>query len=385
LTTAVEGSPRPIIERSGSLGSNVRFGHLLNFQHAHNSLLTDTDKPVIDTTLAVKITVADNDDINTPLIPRQLQVGYPHLTLNTTSPVTPNTYEVTRAEFVSLDLGNVLNFLNVPSRFVGTRDWYYDADGNAHYYSRFRDPGKININTMNQAAFWALLENRNFQLGITNTDTDPDNDDLYKDFDQRRGNYYALVLDPVSGYYKWVLKDVRFEAPYRSSASSWLFNDFPTYATSVNTTLLRNDPNVPKSQPLFAQDISDTTAVPNSYMALEGIQRLSDMTTTRSNVFAVWITLGYFEVKKIKPNDPNNRYLNPEALSADRIPIPTDANRFNAIYPDGYMLGKEVGIDTGEVQRHRAFYIIDRTVPFGYRRGKKLNSDNAVLLKRMIE
>ncbi|MDR1385499.1 MAG: hypothetical protein LBJ67_16870, partial [Planctomycetaceae bacterium] len=37
LTTAVEGSPRPIIERSGSLGSNVRFGHLLNFQHAHNS------------------------------------------------------------------------------------------------------------------------------------------------------------------------------------------------------------------------------------------------------------------------------------------------------------------------------------------------------------
>jgi len=58
---------------------------------------------------------------------------------------------------------------------------------------------------------------------------------------------------------------------------------------------------------------------------------------------------------------------------------------FNAIYPDGYMLKKEVGLETGEIKRHRAFYIIDRSIPFGYRRGQKLNSEDVILLKRFIE
>ncbi|MDR1494029.1 MAG: hypothetical protein LBT05_15105 [Planctomycetaceae bacterium] len=366
LTTGNSGMPldsdgaKNITKRSGSLGSNVRFGHLLNFQHAHYSLLTDTNKPVIDTTLSVKPTVADNDDINTPLIPRQLQFGYPHLNFNI--PTNPNDpYEVTRAEFVSLDLGNALNFLNVPSRFAGTRDWYPDANGNACYYSRFREPGKININTASRASIAAALENRPLnESGI--------GADWFENFDRHRD-----------------------EAPYRSSASSWLMTQNGAYASQTDSTLLRSDASVLRdpaasqnpNMPVFAQNISDSTAAPNSYMALEGIQRLSDMTTTRSNVFAVWITLGYFEVEKL-PNSGTVTIPGNNGISYN-LNDSIDSARFNAIYPDGYMLGKEVGIDTGEVRRHRAFYIIDRTIPFGYRRGKKLNSDNAVLLKRMIE
>jgi hypothetical protein len=62
----------------------------------------------------------------------------------------------------------------------------------------------------------------------------------------------------------------------------------------------------------------------------------------------------------------------------------TPAQRL-AIYPDGYTLGRELGVDTGEIERHRAFYIIDRTIPVGFQRGKDLNSEKAILLNRFIE
>ena len=35
----------------------------------------------------------------------------------------------------------------------------------------------------------------------------------------------------------------------------------------------------------------------NPYFRYQAIQRLGNLTTTRSNVYAVWITVGYFEVE----------------------------------------------------------------------------------------
>ena len=305
INTPLSSSLKNPEKRSGSLGSNVRFGHLLNFQHSHGTWWPDW--------------YAAHVDAATPAIP----------------------------PFVSLDLGNALNFLNVPSRFVGTRDWYYD--GNKYYsYSRFREPGKINLNTMTASGFAALLENRQF-AGVA-----PD----YALFDETRGNVN------FAGYYP-------FDVPYRGSSSAMLNVGVP-YGSSVNATLLRDNPNN-ASNPAFAPAINDAN-IANTYTALEGIQRLSDMTTTRSNTFAVWMTLGYFEVEKIRPGNTYNGWV-----------APTKAEGFDAIYPDGYMLKKEVGLETGEIKRHRAFYIIDRSVPFGYRRGQKLNSEDAILLKRFIE
>ena len=51
----------------------------------------------------------------------------------------------------------------------------------------------------------------------------------------------------------------------------------------------------------------------------------------------------------------------------------------DVVYPDGYQLGRELGIDTGEIVRHRAFYIFDRTIPVGFQRGQDLNADKAIL------
>jgi hypothetical protein len=88
----------------------------------------------------------------------------------------------------------------------------------------------------------------------------------------------------------------------------------------------------------------------NAFFSYQAMQRLSNLVTCRSNVYAIWITIGYFEY------DPTNGQL-----------------------------GQEVGIDTGTVTRNRAFYIIDRTIPVAFDPGQNHNVDKCVLLRRFIE
>lgn len=79
------------------------------------------------------------------------------------------------------------------------------------------------------------------------------------------------------------------------------------------------------------------------------ITRLSNLATDQSNVFAVWITVGLFEV---------------------------DATTMS--------VGNEVGADTGESRRYRSFHIIDRSVPVMYEPGKLNNALETVLLSRPL-
>ena len=53
--------------------------------------------------------------------------------------------------------------------------------------------------------------------------------------------------------------------------------------------------------------------------------------------------------------------------------------------PDGYRLVRELGSDTGKVERHRGFAIFDRTLPVGFLRGENMNVNDAFLVKHMIE
>src|SRR5262249_58146348 len=96
----------------------------------------------------------------------------------------------------------------------------------------------------------------------------------------------------------------------------------------------------------------------NPYFRIQNLQRMSNLLTTRSNVYAIWITIGYFEAL------PQN--------GAD------DA------HPDGYQLGQEFGSDTGEIKRNRAFYIYDRSIPVGFEPGKDHNFEKGLLLRRFI-
>lgn len=114
----------------------------------------------------------------------------------------------------------------------------------------------------------------------------------------------------------------------------------------------------------------------NAYFAYQPYGQLVNKLTTRSNVYAVWITVGYFEVTPWYGWDPSKT---PPAAN------PTGQQTYDAAHPDGYQLGQEMGSDTGDLKRHRGFYIIDRSIPVGFQRGADLNSDKAVVLKRFIE
>jgi hypothetical protein len=116
--------------------------------------------------------------------------------------------------------------------------------------------------------------------------------------------------------------------------------------------------------------------------------RLSDVTTTRSNVFGVWITVGYFNVEKY------NNLAGLKAKYGDRVSHIQNDPMFRAVYPDGCVLGTEMGQPGGDemgledatVRRYRVFYLIDRSTPIAeeFRRGMDAEKAKAVIVKKTV-
>ena len=111
----------------------------------------------------------------------------------------------------------------------------------------------------------------------------------------------------------------------------------PAYTPVPNDPLLLRRPGTP-----------DHVNQSSSFDRLRRVMRLSNLTTNQSNVFAVWVTVGLFEY------DPINGF------------------------------GDEYQTPTGGIQRERRFYIIDRTVPVGFKQGEDLNSRKTILLERTL-
>ena len=127
----------------------------------------------------------------------------------------------------------------------------------------------------------------------------------------------------------------------------------------IASTLLRAHPDndaLSLFQVASTSNFNDTNR--NPFFRYQSLSRLANLVTTRSNVYAVWITVGYFEAEWVG---------------------------VGPAYPDGYRLGRELGSDTGDIKRHRAFYLIDRSIPAGFVRGQDLNVGNTILLNRFIE
>ncbi|NLZ00522.1 MAG: hypothetical protein GXY25_08290, partial [Pirellulaceae bacterium] len=289
----------------------------------------------------------------------------------------------------------LLEYVHVPSRFVDTQVQGNPALMNNpdephvfhppfHFIPTYREPGKINLNTI----FDRRDDGQPIYRALANDHARPSWEEFVK---ARRG--YALDPDDADPDYGLEAGSpalpTRFANPFRSFAGEWLVPPVPgrdpgtdllylqqIVQEGINATLLRAqhgtaDPPPPLDQrlPLFTAAATPNPApyantLKNPFFQYQSLQRLSNLVTTRSNVYAVWITVGYFEVEKKDEFNPASQAH---------------------IYPEGYTFGQELGIDTGEVKRHRGFYIIDRSIPVGFMPGKNLNAENAVLLKRFIE
>jgi hypothetical protein len=108
---------------------------------------------------------------------------------------------------------------------------------------------------------------------------------------------------------------------------------WPNGVSVLSDTVLRNDPADANNQKLlfgaWPQTAANPTGQRSPYLQNEILQKIFNNITTRSNVFAVWVTVGFFEV--------------------------TD----DTVRP--VKLGAEIGKAEGRNVRHRMFAIIDRS------------------------
>ncbi|MGD9634511.1 MAG: hypothetical protein AB7U97_14620 [Pirellulales bacterium] len=146
--------------------------------------------------------------------------------------------------------------------------------------------------------------------------------------------------------------------------------------------------------PLFSEQVPEPAidGERNPGMMYQPMTRLGNLVTTRSNVYAIWITVGYFEVEKAPDwNNPNATEQQNVRARFGATTTNTDPQTirgralYDRVYPDGYTLGEELGTDTGSTNRQRAFYIIDRTEPVGFKPGEPLNVDKMIRVRRRIE
>ena len=87
------------------------------------------------------------------------------------------------------------------------------------------------------------------------------------------------------------------------------------------------------------------------------LQKVMNLTTVRTHQFAVWITIGFFEV--LKPGSPSLGQ------------------------PD--VLGGEIGLAGGRNTRYRSFFLLDRTRATGFDPSEPGDFRDVVVYRRRIE
>ena len=99
---------------------------------------------------------------------------------------------------------------------------------------------------------------------------------------------------------------------------------------------------------LQANQVADELETTQPFVRMQRAMRLPNLVTNQSNVFAVWVTVSLYEY------DPITGF------------------------------GNEYIGENGLPERERQFFMIDRTIPVGYKPGENLNTERTILLQRRL-
>ena len=316
------------------------------------------------------------------------------------------------AVFSGGDYFRILDFVTVPSRFRNTQTWY-DGDQNAWAkllwnndptrldatsqiglstlpasVSKFREPGKINLNTATDRAWDAV----GFDSLLRSWDVGSNGMTQSQRFERSMaGGVDRIRVQTSSGTVSGRYPSGAFPAEYPSPLRAGITGDLMPRMrglpldlaySGVHATLLRRTFSGAEGEgPLLgryslnrrpndpAQAIAATlqNRKSNAYFRFRDMMKLGSSVTSQSNVYAIWITIGYFEI------EPNVDRATGEVFAVDPA------------HPDGYRFGIEMGSDVGQVTRHRAFYVVDRSIPVAFEPGRNHNVEKAILLRRHLE
>ena len=150
----------------------------------------------------------------------------------------------------------------------------------------------------------------------------------------------------------------------------WQPGDHP-FLSNTNASLFVNTntlsvPNVTDGY-LGAKSSSGADHRSHPYYRTEMLSKVMNQTTVRTHQYAVWMTVGFFEV--VKPGNPQL------AGSYDN----------NGLSMAIDQLGKEIGAETGKNVRYRSYYLIDRTKATGFDPYEPGDFRDLITFRRRIE
>lgn len=258
------------------------------------------------------------------------------------------------------NLANLLDFVRVPSRFAGTQRVLTESSTLAppfNMISRYREPGKMNANTIYHdevSQAWLGEIGTGFSAMGQFADGSPGATFGVMPID-RNAILAATQLDPA----------VTISSPFRPATVEAVL---PAAIDAVGSQasqagLLRDESGVGggTAMPLFQVNTTPGTAPPwanparSSRSRFETLRRTGGITTTRSSVFAVWITVGQFEVDE----------------------------QGELVMQNGAAI--EIGALEGREERARGFYMIDRSIPVGVEPGRNHNVENTILIESILD
>ena len=224
-----------------------------------------------------------------------------------------NTYDV-----------SLIDFVHVPSPYAGLRHSVPLTAANKtalenqlgldvlplEQLSTFREPGRINVNTLTDSRTWRALFGNVKAVGDPDVPTTPSQHDAIPGF---TSDLFGIAANVVKDRDDFFVK-----LPARGQTARG------TGAVGFHDS--------------FGQTHRDTDM--NAWFRYQTRRQLENLVTVRSNVYAIWVTVGYF--------DANDNEISP-------------------------------------ITRNRGFYVFDRSIPVAYERGKDHNVRDAILLRRIIQ